>query len=114
MKTNKMKVFISGPMTGIAENNFSLFYKAADILKEKGYEVVNPADLFPEDRCAPNHTRREYITAATLALLPCDAICMLSEWGESLGARAERQLALSLGIKVAYMTYSGLIIGALS
>jgi hypothetical protein len=101
-----MKVFISGPMTGITENNFPLFYKAADMLKDKGYEVVNPADLFPEDRLISNHTRREYVAAAVLALLTCDAICTLPGWRESVGAYAEYRLAYSLDIKVMHMTLS--------
>jgi hypothetical protein len=36
------------------------------------------------------------------ALLTCDAIYLLKNWGDSRGARIERAIALELGIKIIY------------
>ena len=40
-----MKMYLSGPMTGMAENNFPAFHDAAAKLRAGGHEVVNPAEL---------------------------------------------------------------------
>lgn len=38
-----MKVYIAGPMTGLPEFNFPLFFEAEELLKGHGFEVINPA-----------------------------------------------------------------------
>ena len=37
-------VYISGPMTGIAEYNFPLFNRVAAQFRADGYSVLNPAE----------------------------------------------------------------------
>lgn len=38
-----MKVYISGPMTGLPEFNYPAFFAAAEALEARGYETINPA-----------------------------------------------------------------------
>lgn len=42
--TAPLKVYLAGPMTGIAEYNFPAFKAAAAYLRTYGYEVFNPAE----------------------------------------------------------------------
>ena len=41
-----IRVFISGPMSGIKDYNVHEFSKAAKALREAGYFVINPAETF--------------------------------------------------------------------
>lgn len=43
-----MKVYLAGPMTGMPKNNFPNFRRAADRLRERGYDVVSPHELDSE------------------------------------------------------------------
>jgi hypothetical protein len=90
-----MKVYISGPMTGIPEWNFPAFNMAAEDVKAMGHEAVNPADLNGENQdwhaCLRNDIKH---------LCDCDAVVLLSGWENSQGAMLELQLAHRLGLKV--------------
>jgi hypothetical protein len=41
----KQRIYLSGPMTGIPENNFPAFHMWAERLRADGYDVVNPAEI---------------------------------------------------------------------
>ena len=43
-----MRVYISGPMSGLPELNFPAFHAAAASLRAKGLDVVNPAEINAE------------------------------------------------------------------
>ena len=43
--TQKNKIYIAGPMTGYENYNYPKFFKIENILKEKGWIVVNPARI---------------------------------------------------------------------
>lgn len=39
-----MKWYLCGPMRGYAQFNFPLFHSAAAYLRDRGYEIINPAE----------------------------------------------------------------------
>lgn len=88
-------VYVSGPMEGRPGLNFAAFNEAADILRELGYEVMNPAENFegrkdiPREQCL----RLDVSQMAT----QCNAILMLDGWQNSAGARLEYLVAQQLG-----------------
>lgn len=102
-----MRVFISGPMRGVANYNFGAFDAARDLLIRLGHQVVTPADL---DRSAGFVTECDGQVVATDAfsiekalrqdfafICVCDAIAFLPGWCASTGSLAERRVAIDIG-----------------
>lgn len=87
-----MRLYISGPMTGIPEWNFPAFNKAADQLRAAGYDVVNPADGGSDN----SKSWEDYLREDLRLLLDCDGIALLPGWEKSRGARLEVHVATSL------------------
>jgi hypothetical protein len=82
---SKKKVYISGPMTGIENNNFKKFFEMESVLKEMGYEPINPARV-PEGLCYGS-----YIEIDKILVENCQSILLLDNWHESAGAVIELQ-----------------------
>ncbi len=92
-----MKVYVSGPMTGIEHFNHPAFEAACEILRLAGYEAESP-------HWAPELESWEAYMRHDLALLlGCDAIALLPGWEHSRGARLERLVAEALGLPVWYI-----------
>lgn len=91
-----MKLYLSGPMTGLPELNFPAFHNAAAELRAMGYEVVNPADLNPDGATSWAQCMRNDIKA----LCDCDALVLLPGWEASKGAHLEVHVAHRLEIDV--------------
>ena len=106
-----MKIYISGKISGLtteeAQNNFE---SAENYLKDKfeskgvALTLINPMKL------EHNHNKswEEFMKEDIGALLNCDAIYLLKNWGDSRGARIERAIALELGIEIVYENYLNL------
>ena len=81
------KLYLSGPMTGYAECNYPAFDGAAMLLREAGFDVVNPTEQ-------DNHGHYTDILREDIrALLDCDGVALLPMWWESNGSRAEVHIA---------------------
>ena len=112
-----MKIYLAGPMRGIPEFNFPVFYAAAAKLRAEGHFVFSPAEwdnerhgtdiskgnaTGDESKAAKDHgfNLREAL-AHDLAFIcaDADAIALLPGWESSKGANAERATALALGLK---------------
>lgn len=95
-----MRVYISGPMTGIENNNRDAFTQAAKMLMDHPWvtSVVNPAEL---DH-APGSTWEQYMRRDITELMTCDVIYMLLGWEKSRGALIEWELSKDLKIIVWY------------
>ena len=101
-----MKVYLAGPMTGIAEYNFPLFREAARALRYAGHSVVSPVEMDEEDGFDP-HTQEPLTDVEYSAFLARDlqavadpkvvAVVVLPGWEESRGARLEVMVARGLG-----------------
>lgn len=89
----KLKVYISGPMTGIKDFNYPAFQEMFDLLIKTGNTPMSP-------HTAPKLDSWEaYMKHDIKMLCDCDNIIMLAGWENSRGAKLEKLIADSLGIK---------------
>jgi hypothetical protein len=110
------RVYIAGPMRGVALYNFPAFDAAAAEWRKEGWEVVSPADM---DRAAgfdgctcppdtdwsaipPGFDFRACMRRCLEAVPDCLAIYMLREWEGSRGACAELAVARWAGLEELY------------
>lgn len=93
----QLKVYISGPMTGLPGNNYSAFHKVADQLLKQGFHVFNPASNKADDW-------QGFMRESLKQIAEVDVIYMLPGWSNSKGAKIEHQLAKDLGLLISYAT----------
>ena len=93
-RTNR--VYVAGPMTGIADFNYPAFNAVADQLRAKGYEVENPAD----HGIVEGAQWADYMAYDLTRLGLCGMIALLPDWEKSQGARLEVLIAEKLGMTV--------------
>jgi hypothetical protein len=98
-----MKVYISGPMTGLPGNNFPAFMAAEYDLTTRGFEVLNPA----RNQLPPDSTWADYMRKDIAMLLQADSVCLLPGWIKSRGARLEAQIAQALGMPISEYALMG-------
>jgi nucleoside 2-deoxyribosyltransferase len=94
------RLYLAGPMTGYPDLNFPAFHKAAASLRASGYEVVNPAELEPDQAALWEDCMRKDIAA----LVTCDGIALLPGWEKSRGATLEHHIADRLGMRKVFVT----------
>jgi hypothetical protein len=80
-----MRVYLCGPMTGIALYNYPAFHAEADRLRELGFIVESPAENPPP----PCDTWAAYMAMSIPQMLGCDALATLDGWIRSRGAQLE-------------------------
>lgn len=90
-----MKIYISGPVTGIEDNNRKAFHEAVFLWECQGWNAINPLETEPE-----NPTWELCLRKDIALLLGCDAIAMLPGWMDSRGARLEHFIARQLCMTV--------------
>jgi nucleoside 2-deoxyribosyltransferase len=96
-----MKIYIAGPMTGLPEHNYPAFNREAEFLRRQGWEVVNPAELWPNFEGAVRDLT-EVVKLDLAMLCECDTIYMLRGWERSAGARTEHAVAVWLNLEILY------------
>ena len=89
-----MKIYLSGPMTGLPDFNRPEFNRVAAILRAQGHCVFNPAET---DEYEPRQSFAEY---TRFICLEADMIILLSGWQKSKGAMVELKLAEYIGVNV--------------
>jgi Domain of unknown function (DUF4406) len=97
--TKPVRVYISGPMSGLPDLNFPAFNAAAQQLRGLGIDAVNPAEINPDSGMAWADCMRADIKA----LCDCDALALLPGWEASRGAHLELHLAHRLEMKVVFL-----------
>ena len=83
------RVYVAGPMTGIADFNYPAFNAVADQLRAQGYEVENPAD----HGIVEGAQWADFIAYNLTRLGLCGVIALLPGWEHSKGARLEVMIA---------------------
>lgn len=99
-----MKIYISGPMTGIPQYNSPAFFAAADTIALNGHEPINPAEHVTET----DKPWEWFMRKDLRLLLDADAVCLLPGWALSPGATLEAHVALSLGMRLFKLLDDGL------
>lgn len=93
-----MKIYISGPISGMRNGNREQFYETDYKLIALGFETINPHDVcqgVPADALW-----LEYMRECIKAMMDADAVLVLGEWIDSRGAFIEVDLANQLDIPV--------------
>lgn len=98
-----MKLYVAGPMSGWPDYNYPAFNAADEMLRDVGFEVINPC--MPAGAPAPDRAQPWdwYIRRSLRLMLDADAIALLAGWESSRGARLERRIADELGMPTASM-----------
>lgn len=94
----KIKIYISGKITGIEEEAPRLFEKGVEQIEHIGHIGINPMKLTHEH----NKTWEAYMKEDIKALCECDGIYMLRNWTDSEGAIWEHFIAKKLKMIVLY------------
>ena len=87
-----MKIYISGPMSGLPQNNYPAFMAAEAALIAAGYEVLNPA----RNGLPATATWDEHMRVDIIMLMGADGVALLDGWDESRGAAKEVHAAHGL------------------
>lgn len=90
------RVYVAGPMTGIADFNYPAFNAVADQLRAQGYEVENPAD----HGTVEGAQWADYMAYDLTRLGLCGMVAVLPGWENSKGARLEVHIARELGMPI--------------
>lgn len=93
------RVYLSGPMSGIADNNFPAFHEWAARLRGQGFDVVSPAEIQEAG------TWELCLRADLRELCTCDAIALMPGWESSKGANLELHVAHRLGMEVMHLQF---------
>jgi len=94
-----VKVYISGPMTGIADHNFPAFRAASGQLRAEGFEVLDPSAR----GVVAGYRWADYLKADIVMVLAAHAVVVLPGWEKSRGACLEVHIARELGLPVVEM-----------
>lgn len=96
-----MRIYISGKITGLPLREVEhKFQSAQNFLEEFGFEVVSPL----KNGLSQSHTWQQHIVRDIELLLPCEAIYMLGDWVDSVGAGIEYDVAVRTGKIVLFET----------
>ena len=92
----KKKIFISGPMSGIKDNNIHAFNEKERELLSEGHDVMNPASHGTDE----TKSWLDYMIDDLRMLSECTHIHFLDGWEESAGAQIEALAAKRMGIEI--------------
>lgn len=97
-----IRVYLSGPITGLAEEEYTRRFATAERHYEAaGYEVVNPVTIGQElQKTNPHPSYEDYMKVDLEALRTCTAIALIAGWEDSPGAQREKAEAERLGLEI--------------
>lgn len=88
-------LYVCGPMTGLPGLNFRAFFEADKRLRDRGFEILNPADRAGRTEGKP---WAWYLRHCLKDVADADGLALLAGWRGSKGARLEYHVALELGM----------------
>lgn len=106
------KVYLSGPITGMPNNNIQEFKKYEEKFKNLNFEVINPHNLFSSDEVElleksleeKKITFEEYhshfMRRDIAQMMDCDFIAVLDGWEKSKGANIEVYIARNINMPI--------------
>lgn len=95
------KLYLSGPMTGMPNENFELFEKAQKYYEGLGFDVINPHYLAAHTRLIHEiPAYKNFMGEDIRALSICDVIAFLPDWHNSAGCRVEFIFAKTTDIQL--------------
>ena len=92
-------IYLSGPMSGLADYNYPVFNEVAKSLRDQGHVVVNSAEFEQDTSKVWSHYMRQDLRR----LLDCHTIALLPGWDRSRGATLELFVATQLGMRVVHL-----------
>ena len=96
-----IRVYLSGPMSGLPALNFPAFNAEAARLRALGFDVVNPAEL----DIPSGSSWAVCMRADIAALVTCNGLALLPGHEGSRGVALERHIAEALGMPVTRCEY---------
>lgn len=90
-----MRLYVSGPVTGMPSLNRPAFEQAASQL----HRALGCAVELPHDTVPPDAGWIEAMRLSLRAMLGCDGVAMLPGWQRSAGARLEQSVAVAVGME---------------
>lgn len=92
--------YLSGPMSDVIDFNIPLFQRAANILRERGFNIISPVEMDEaEDVDTVDRARLSWAyfmgRDVSTIIRDCDGIIMLPDWPLSKGSRIEMFVALT-------------------
>lgn len=91
-----MHIYLSGPMTGYPGWNYPAFQAASAYLRQRDFEVTNPAEVVSD----PNQPWAVLMAETLRSLLAVDAVVLLPGWEQSKGVNLELAVATRLELPV--------------
>jgi hypothetical protein len=97
MKPTQATIYLSGAIT--SDPHYLLkFQRAEDMFARFGMNVINPCKLEHREGA----TQDEYLRKDISEMVLCDAVYVMRDWVNSLGAQTEIKVANILNIKVLF------------
>ena len=91
-----MKLYVSGPMTGLSDYNYPAFAEAARRLRAAGHETIDPSEATVE----PGSPWADYMRFDIKSVCEVDGVAVLPGWHNSRGAWLEVLVARELGLPI--------------
>lgn len=99
MITKEDHVYLSGPMTGLKDENKSTFHEIETMIRERFQcNVINPAWL--SELMGPDRSWEHYLTVDLALVRTSSVMVLLPGWENSPGAREEAAEAVITGVRV--------------
>ena len=104
MKSDVMRIYISGKVSGKEQGQFFSDFDNAEVLLRRKYpdaEIINPVAMTAGIAMnCPSFSHKEYLDLCICALDKCTHIFLMDDWNHSTGAMEEVEYALKCNHKI--------------